>query len=81
MNIKNVILIALAVSGGVLFFVMQKHTKDYGSSFEQSMSPSIDKPAARYRASDFTLVDLDNDEHSLSDAQGNVVVMTFWTTW
>ena len=45
------------------------------------MSPVIDKPATRYRAPDFTLIDLDNNEYKLSDAQGDVVVMTFWTTW
>lgn len=81
MNIKNVILIVLAISGGALFLVLQKHSKDYDSSFERPTSRVIDKPAARYRAPDFTLIDLDNNEYKLSDAQGDVVVMTFWTTW
>lgn len=81
MNIRNVILIALAVSGGALFLVLQKYSKDYGSSFEQPMSRLMDKPAARYRAPDFTLTDLDNNEYKLSDAKGDVVLMTFWTTW
>lgn len=81
MNIKNVILIALAIFGGALFLVLQKHSKDYDASFDQSVSPVIDKPTARYRAPDFTLIDLDNNEYTLSDAQGDVVVMTFWTTW
>jgi cytochrome oxidase Cu insertion factor (SCO1/SenC/PrrC family) len=81
MSIKNVFLIVLAIFGGALFLVVQKHSKDYDSSFEQTLSPVIDKPAARYRASDFALMDLGNNEYKLSDAQGNVVVMTFWTTW
>jgi cytochrome oxidase Cu insertion factor (SCO1/SenC/PrrC family) len=81
MNVKNVILIALALCGGALFLVLQKHSKDYDSSFEQPVSPAIDEPDTRYRAPDFTLVDLDNNEYKLSDSQGDVVVMTFWTTW
>jgi len=81
MNIKNVILIALAIFGGALFLLLQKHSKEQGSSFEQPTSPVIDKPAIRYRAPDFTLIDLDDSEYKLSDAQGGAVVMTFWTTW
>ena len=81
MNIKNVILVALALLGGALFLVLQKHSKDYDASFKQPISPAIDKPTARYRAPDFTLIDLDDNEYKLSDAQGDVVVITFWTTW
>jgi len=81
LNIKNVILIALALTGGALFLLLQKQSKEYGSSFEQSTSPVIDKQAARYRAPDFTLIDIDNNEFKLSDAQGDAVVMTFWTSW
>jgi cytochrome oxidase Cu insertion factor (SCO1/SenC/PrrC family) len=81
MNIKNAILLALAITGGALFLAVQKHTNDDGTSFNQPMNPSMDMPAARYRAPDFTLVGLDNTEYALSDALGNVIVMTFWTTW
>ena len=81
MDAKNVILIVLALLGGALFFALQRHAKDNDSSFKQASSPAIDKPAARYAAPDFTLADLDNEEHSLSDLRGTVVVMTFWTTW
>ena len=81
MNIKNVILIALALSGGALFLTLQRHSKDFDSSFEQSISPAVDKPAARYLAPGFTLIDLDGNEYELSGALGDVVVMTFWTTW
>lgn len=81
MNIKNVVLLTLAISGGALFLVLQKYSKDYYSSFEQPGVPVIDKPAARYRAPEFTLVDLDKNEFKLSDSQGNVVAMMFWTTW
>lgn len=81
MSIKNAILIVLAISSGALFLVLQKHTKDYGSSFEQSTRPVIDEPTARYRAPDFTLIDLDSSEYKLSDTRGDVVLLTFWTTY
>jgi cytochrome oxidase Cu insertion factor (SCO1/SenC/PrrC family) len=71
----------LAISSGALFLVVQKHTSDDGSSSKQPMTPSMEMPAARYRAPDFALLDLDNNEYALSDAHGKVVVMTFWTTW
>jgi peroxiredoxin len=32
-------------------------------------------------APDFTLADLDNKPHSLSDYRGDVVLINFWTTW
>ena len=81
MNVKNVILIAVALCGGALFLVLQKHSKDHDSSFEQPMSPAIVEPDAGYHAPDFTLADLDNNEFKLSDSEGDVVIMTFWTTW
>jgi len=81
MNFKNVILLTLAIFGGAMFLVLQKYSKDYYSSFEQPRTPVIDIPTARYRAPDFTLPDLDKNEFKLSDSQGNVVAMMFWTTW
>ncbi len=32
-------------------------------------------------APDFTLEDMDEDEHSLSDLRGKVVLLNFWATW
>ena len=81
MNFKNAILLTLAISGGAMFLVLQKYSKEYYSSFEQPRAPVIDQPAARYRAPDFILADLDQNEFKLSDSQGNVVAMMFWTTW
>ena len=81
MNIKNIILITLAISGVTLFMVLQKYSKNYNSSANQSQPPVIAQPAARYRAPDFTLTDLEENEIRLSDSRGRVVAMLFWTTW
>ena len=81
MNVKNLILVILAIFGGGLFLFLQKYSKEYYSSFEQPRAPLIEQSAARYQAPDFTLVDLDDNEFQLSGARGNVVAMMFWTTW
>jgi cytochrome oxidase Cu insertion factor (SCO1/SenC/PrrC family) len=33
------------------------------------------------RSSDFTLLDLDGNEVSLSDLRGQAVLLNFWATW
>ena len=81
MNVKNIVLMTLAISAGFLFFVLQKHSKNYYSSLEQSQAPVIEIAQSRYYAPDFTLTDLDKNEFKLSDSRGNVVAMMFWTTW
>ena len=81
MNIKNIILVILGISGVSLFLVLQKYSKDYGSSANQSQPPVITQPAARYSAPDFTLADLEKNGFRLSDSRGSVVAMLFWTTW
>ena len=81
MNMKNIILITLAISGLALFLVLQKYSKDYYSSGDQPPAPVIAKSAARYRAPDFTLTDLQANEFRLSDSRGSVVALLFWTTW
>ncbi|MBT8361186.1 MAG: redoxin domain-containing protein [Deltaproteobacteria bacterium] len=35
----------------------------------------------RQNAPDFTLSDLDNNRVSISDYQGSVTILLFWTTW
>lgn len=81
MNVKNIILMILAISGGALFMFLQKYSKDYYSSFEQPRAPLVEISPDRYQAPDFTLVDLNNNEFQLSEARGYVVAMMFWTTW
>jgi hypothetical protein len=39
------------------------------------------EPTAEARAPDFRLTDLDGAEVSLSDLQGQVVLLNFWATW
>ncbi|MBT8345816.1 MAG: redoxin domain-containing protein [Desulfofustis sp.] len=80
MNIKNIILIVLAIAGISLFLFLQKYSKNNYSSFEQPRAPVIDQPVSPSRAPNFTLVDLDKNEFKLSDARGEIVALMFWTT-
>jgi len=73
--------VILGISGVSLFLVLQKYSKDYSSSANQSQAPVIAQPAARYSAPDFTLADLEKNGFRLSDSRGSVVAMMFWTTW
>ena len=41
----------------------------------------VEEVAYRREASDFTLKDLNDQEISLSDLKGNVVIIDFWATW
>ncbi len=45
-----------------------------------AQAPEEDAPAGEYE-NDFTLLNLDGEEVSLSDYQGNIVVINFWATW
>lgn len=38
-------------------------------------------PLKEMIAPDFTLADIDGNEVTLSELQGNVVLLTFWTSW
>lgn len=81
MNAKNLILITVAILGGGLFLLLQKHSNDSYSSSEQQRATLVEQSASRYQAPDFTLEDLDKNDFQLSASRGNVVAMMFWTTW
>ncbi len=84
MNVRNLILVTLALSGAALFLVLQKYPKDISSPEQPQVQPQvpiIQKPASRSPAPDFTLTDLDANPFQLSGSKGNVLVMMFWTTW
>jgi thiol-disulfide isomerase/thioredoxin len=38
-------------------------------------------PVPPHQAADFTLQDMDESSHSLSDYRGKVVLLNFWATW
>ncbi len=79
MNVKNFILVTLAISGAALFLVLQHYPKDPSSTLPRE--PVIEKVAGRGLAPDFTLADLDQNAFQLSGSRGKVLVMMFWTTW
>ncbi len=81
MNTKNIILLILVIIGISLFPSLRQHSKGVYSLLKQHLVPAIDKPASRYLAPDFVLVDLDKNEFKLSDARGKIVAIMFWTTW
>ena len=84
MDVRNLILVTLALSGAALFLVLQKYPRDISSPEQtqvQTQVPVIEKPASRSPAPDFTLTDLDANPFQLSGSRGNVLVMMFWTTW
>ena len=81
MNLKNIILTILIISGGALFLVLQKYSNNDYFSFDQPQAPAAIAPGSRYSAPDFTLTDLDKKDVQLSGSRGNVVAMIFWTTW
>lgn len=41
----------------------------------------IEGPFKEMIAPDFTLKDINGEEVTLSDLKGNVVLLTFWTSW
>ena len=47
----------------------------------QPFVPHKKEAKPRYPAPDFTLKDLDGASVKLSDYQGSVVAIMFWTTW
>jgi cytochrome c biogenesis protein CcmG/thiol:disulfide interchange protein DsbE len=52
-----------------------------GGSDPQSASSDLRGINVGNKALDFTLSSLDGDEFSLSDYQGDVVLVNFWATW
>jgi len=51
------------------------------SSAEEEDSKNNDKETIVQYENDFTLLDLDNNEVSLHDFKGKLVVLNFWATW
>ena len=59
-------------------------THSLGFQFNPALQPFLPHKkdsAPRYPAPDFTLNDLHGKSVNLSDYQGSVVAMMFWTTW
>ena len=81
MNKKNIIFIILIISGGALFLVLQKYSREHYASSDQPKTPDASISTPRHSAPDFTLIDLEGNNFKLSYSRGKVIVMMFWTTW
>jgi len=74
-NNKKIILIGfliILVFGFFLFFIGNKNT---------SSIIKIDNSQLENLAPNFTLLDTDGNNISLSDFKGKIVIVNFWTTW
>jgi cytochrome oxidase Cu insertion factor (SCO1/SenC/PrrC family) len=81
LHIKNIILIILLLTGVSLFIALQKYSKNNYSTTEDTEISISDLTSPRYLAGNFMLPDLNGTRTQLSDYQGSVVLMMFWTTW
>jgi thiol-disulfide isomerase/thioredoxin len=68
-NWLSLILIAIALSGGVSFGQEQE--------LSHTLAP-LDPPLP---APGFSLKDMDDEPHALQDYQGKVILLNFWATW
>ena len=59
----------------------QKYVRKYYSSPEEPALSINNFPSPRYPAPNFTLPDLQGNATTLSNYQGSVVLIMFWTTW
>ncbi len=81
---KFLILLSIFISiiGIVMIFLISpkffpKVTIDLSSEFQQR----TEKPQVDFFAPDFKLKDLNDNEVSILDKKGKVVLLTFWTSW
>lgn len=80
-----VVLIAFIVGASVLynalgdkFNVNQLSVED---STEAGQTTNIEETTANHEAPDFTMIDIDGNEHKLSEFEGKPVVLNFWASW
>ena len=94
MKIKlSLIPVILILIAGLLLFtnckpqISEENTKEeatrsvsLGTKVEKDTKETEKESITEY-ANDFTLLDLDKNEVSLSDFQGKIVIINFWATW
>lgn len=81
MNIKNGFLVILFILAVFLVINLQKYAREYYSSPEEPELSINNFSTPRFPAPDFTLSDLRGNATTLSNYQGSVVLIMFWTTW
>ena len=81
MTIKTGFLLVLFIGAAFLFIYIQNYSREYHSTQEGPKLSMDNFSTPRFPAPDFTLTDLENNEITLSDYKGSVVLIMFWTTW
>ncbi len=79
---KKIILIISAILIMVSGLLLLTNCKPQIAGENEKETASSQKPATKIEyANNFTLLDLDKNEVSLSDFQGKIVIINFWATW
>ncbi len=84
MNIKRIITVALTLVGFLIagIILTGKETNDYAEvRTSPTTASSNSATSSSLRAPDFTLTAMDGKEISLSDYNGSIIIINFWTTW
>lgn len=88
--IVAVLLVGIIAGATVLYNILSKeyganNLEDYSQTSENTAADEkTEETAAKkntYAAADFTVLDYDGNEVSLSDFRGKPVVLNFWATW
>ncbi|MBH30851.1 MAG: hypothetical protein CMG71_02535 [Candidatus Marinimicrobia bacterium] len=85
MNVKRIITFAVTLVGFLIAGIILTggETNDYAEvrPAAATTSTSSSTSSSSFRAPDFRLSAMDGKEISLSDYEGSVIIINFWTTW
>ncbi|MEE2877125.1 MAG: TlpA disulfide reductase family protein [Candidatus Neomarinimicrobiota bacterium] len=83
MNIKRILAVSVILVGFLIAGIIFSGNDGYSDA--QPVGETVASTSARssssFRAPDFTLPDVDGKKVSLSDYEGSIVIINFWTTW
>jgi peroxiredoxin len=86
-KILSIFLIVFFLIGGLLLFtncksqIPEEKVFDENENTESQINSDNKEENNVEYVNDFTLLDLDKNEVSLSDYKGKIVVLNFWATW
>ncbi len=85
MNIKRIVAVAVTLAGfliaGIIFSGNESDGYSEVQPVAETASVSSTASSSAIRAPDFTLTGMYGKKVSLSDYEGSVVIINFWTTW
>ena len=80
MDVKKIVAVALIVMGVLVAGIFFSDNEGNASPAVAEVA-SVSEVSSSNKAPDFTLSDMNGNEVSLSDFQGNIVIINFWATW